>query len=221
MVETHSTDHEAGLTRPVQHGTARVKDAGRLPHSSYRIQFHRGFTFRAASEIIPYLDALGISDCYASPYLKARSGSMHGYDISDHQSLNPEIGNAGDYDAFTSALHERGMGQILDIVPNHMGIVGNENKWWSDVLENGPCARHAAYFDIDWQPIKSELQSKVLLGLLGEPYGKVLESGQIKLHYEAGSFAIQYFEHSFPVAPESSLLCLRLHLDELEQQSNE
>jgi (1->4)-alpha-D-glucan 1-alpha-D-glucosylmutase len=189
----------------------------RWPQSTYRLQFHAGFKFRDACKIIPYLHDLGITDCYASPYLKARSGSKHGYDISDHQALNPEIGSEVDYDTFAAALQAHGMGQILDIVPNHMGIIGNENAWWNDVLENGPCARHAGYFDIDWYPIKAELREKVLLGILGEPYGKVLEAGHITLNYESGAFVVNYFEHRFPVAPESALLCLRLRLDELEQ----
>jgi (1->4)-alpha-D-glucan 1-alpha-D-glucosylmutase len=196
---------------------ASLAAAQRRPQSTYRLQFHAGFTFRDARVLVPYLHDLGITDCYASPYLKARPGSMHGYDISDHQALNPEVGNQADYDRWIEVLHEKGMGQILDVVPNHMGIVGNENAWWNDVLENGPSARHAGYFDIDWDPIKPELRDKVLLGMLGKPYGKVLESGQITLGFDAGGFAIHYFEHRFPVAPESALLCLRLRFEELEQ----
>jgi (1->4)-alpha-D-glucan 1-alpha-D-glucosylmutase len=189
----------------------------RLPESTYRLQFHAGFTFRDAAPLVAYLNELGITDCYASPYLKARPGSKHGYDISDHQLLNPEIGTPEEHETWVKALQARGMGQILDIVPNHMGIVGNQNQWWNDVLENGPCARHAGFFDIDWHPSKVELDGKVLLCILAEPYGKVLESGQFTLCYEAGTFAIRYFDHRFPVAPESALLCLRLRFDELEQ----
>jgi (1->4)-alpha-D-glucan 1-alpha-D-glucosylmutase len=208
---------DARLHAALERVTGAVAARTRLPESTYRLQFHAGFTFRDAARIVPYLHDLGISDCYASPYLKARPSSQHGYDICDHQALNPEIGSVDDYAAFVQALQERGMGQVLDIVPNHMGIVGNENAWWNDVLENGPCARHASYFDIDWQPIKPELHGKVLLGILGEPYGKVLESGSITLHYDAGSFSIHYFEHRLPVAPASALLCLRYRLEELEQ----
>lgn len=188
----------------------------RLPGATYRLQFHAGFTFRDAARIVPYLDKLGITDCYASPYLKARPGSKHGYDICDHRAINPEIGTEEECLAFAQLLRERGMGQILDIVPNHMGIVGNENPWWNDILENGPCARHAGFFDINWNPLKPELQGKVMLCILGEPYGRALESRQIMLAYEAGGFIIRYFDHRFPVAPETSLLCLRHRIDELE-----
>jgi (1->4)-alpha-D-glucan 1-alpha-D-glucosylmutase len=210
------TDHEARLRALLEKTAALAVAERRFSEATYRLQFHAGFTFRDASRIIPYLHDLGITDCYASPYLKARAGSKHGYDISDHQSLNPELGTEADYDAFVQALQNHGMGQILDVVPNHMGIVGNENDWWNDVLENGPSARHAGYFDIDWRPIKPELRNKLLLGILGEPYGKVLESGHLTLRYEAGCFVVHYFENRFPVAPESSLLCLRLRGDELE-----
>ena len=212
-----ATESETRVRALLEDVAALVKSQHRLPEATYRLQFHAGFTFRDACARVPYLHNLGITDCYASPYLKARAGSMHGYDISDHQSLNPEIGTQEEYDAWITALQAHGMGQILDIVPNHMGIVGNENAWWNDVLENGPCARHAGYFDIDWYPVKPELRERVLLGFLGEPYGKVLESGQITLRYGAGAFTIHYFEHRFPVAPETSLLCLRLRFDDLEQ----
>jgi (1->4)-alpha-D-glucan 1-alpha-D-glucosylmutase len=211
---TESGDRVRELLETVAAIVARRK---RWPEATYRLQFHASFTFRDALALVPYLHQLGISDCYASPYLTARPGSKHGYDISDHQTLNPEIGSEADYDAWTDALRAHGMGQILDIVPNHMGIVGNENAWWNDVLENGPCARHAGYFDIDWYPGKPELHERVLLGFLGEPYGKVLESGQITLSYDAGAFTVHYFAHRFPVAPETSQLCLRLRFDELEQ----
>ncbi|HZZ77725.1 MAG TPA: malto-oligosyltrehalose synthase, partial [Gemmataceae bacterium] len=197
--------------------TEGARGALRVPGATYRLQFHAGFTFKDACRIIPYLQKLGITDCYASPYLKARPGSKHGYDICDHQSINPEIGSDADCATFAKTLHDHGMGQILDIVPNHMGIVGNENAWWNDILENGPCARHAGYFDVDWDPLRPDVRDKVMLCLLGEPYGKVLESGQIALTYEAGAFVVRYFEHRFPVAPETSLLCLRHRVDELEQ----
>jgi (1->4)-alpha-D-glucan 1-alpha-D-glucosylmutase len=122
-----------------------------LPESTYRLQFHAGFTFRDATSIVPYLHALGITHCYASPYLKARPGSTHGYDIIDHSALNPEIGTPEDYEQWISSLHDHGMGQILDTVPNHMGVGTSDNPWWNDVLENGPAARFAPFFDIAWQ----------------------------------------------------------------------
>src|SRR5438128_9926162 len=121
------------------------------PEATYRLQFHSGFTFRDACRILPYLRDLGVTHVYASPYLKARPGSTHGYDISDHRLLNPEIGTTADYQAFLNGLRENGLGQIMDIVANHMGILGNENIWWNDVLENGPASQYADYFDIAWQ----------------------------------------------------------------------
>src|SRR5947209_18233301 len=133
-----------------------------IPLSTYRLQFNREFTFRQAAELIPYLASLGITQCYASPYLRARPGSMHGYDIIDHHSLNPEIGSPEDYEGFVAELHRHGMGQILDIVPNHMGVMGSDTAWWLDVLENGEASTYAQFFDIDWDPIKDELQRKVL-----------------------------------------------------------
>src|SRR6266566_3213743 len=128
-----------------------------IPLSTYRLQFNRNFTFSQAAELVPYLAKLGISHCYASPYLRARPGSMHGYDIVNHHQINPEIGTLEDYDKFVAALHQHGMGQILDIVPNHMGIMGTDNTWWLDVLENGEASAYAEFFDIDWYPLKDEL----------------------------------------------------------------
>src|SRR5437660_5781939 len=163
----------------------------RFPEATYRLQFHAGFRFADALQLVPYLHELGVTDCYASPYLKARPGSTHGYDIQDHRVLNLEIGTEADYSAFVEALHRHGMGQILDTVPNHMGIVGNENMWWNDVLENGPASPYANFFDIAWHASpRPSLHEKVLLPILGEPYGKVLEAQQIRLHYHAGTFSI-------------------------------
>jgi len=129
---------------------------------------------------------------------------MHGYDIVDHNSFNPEIGSAEDFDRFVSALHEHGMGLILDIVPNHMGVMGSDNAWWLDVLENGESSIYASFFDIDWQPLKDELHGKVLVAVLHDHYGAVLESGELKLtfHPERGEFDIAYREHRFPVDPK-------------------
>src|SRR3954447_24979675 len=153
-----------------------------LPESTYRLQFHAGFTFRDACRIVPYLRDLGVTHCYASPYLQARPGSTHGYDITSHQALNPEIGSPEDYEGWVRALRDHGLGQVLDTVPNHMGIVGNENAWWNDVLENGPASPYAGFFDIAWQSSpRPELRGKVLLPILGDPYGKVLEAGQLRL----------------------------------------
>jgi (1->4)-alpha-D-glucan 1-alpha-D-glucosylmutase len=197
---------------------AKLRARRRFPEATYRLQFHAGFTFRDACRLVPYLHELGVTDCYASPYLKARPCSTHGYDICDHNQLNPEIGSDADYAAWVQALQAHGMGQVLDIVPNHMGVVGNENAWWNDVLENGPSSPYASYFDIDWYPLKPALHGKVLLPILGDPYGKVLEALQLSLSYEAGAFTAHYFEHRLPIAPESALLILRHRLEELEQQ---
>jgi len=175
-----------------------------IPLATYRLQLNREFTFKQATEIVPYLSALGVSHCYVSPCLKARPGSMHGYDIVDHNSFNPEIGNAEDFDCFVCELHEHGMGLILDIVPNHMGVMGSDNAWWLDVLENGESSSYATFFDIDWQPLKDELHGKILVPVLHDHYGAVLESGELKLtfHPERGEFDIAYREHRFPVDPK-------------------
>jgi (1->4)-alpha-D-glucan 1-alpha-D-glucosylmutase len=197
----------------------RIAARQRFPEATYRLQFHAGFTFRDARALVPYLHALGITHCYASPYLQARPGSRHGYDITDHRVLNPEIGSAEDYQAWVDELHAHGMGQILDMVPNHMGIVGNANVWWKDVLENGPSSPYAGFFDIAWQDSpRPELLNRVLLPVLGESYGKALEAGQIRLAYDAGAFTIHYFDHRFPVAPRSYALILGHDLDGLERR---
>jgi (1->4)-alpha-D-glucan 1-alpha-D-glucosylmutase len=197
----------------------RLRIAGRppLPEATYRLQFHAGFTFRDAAALADYFQALGITHCYASPYLKARPGSTHGYDIIDHGSLNPEIGSVEDYEAWVRALEERGIGQVLDIVPNHMGVATNDNAWWNDVLENGPSSRFAAYFDIAWGASpRPELHDRVLLPVLGEPYGDVLESGDLRLVFEGGTLSIAYHDRRFPVAPRGYGRVLGLDLDELK-----
>jgi (1->4)-alpha-D-glucan 1-alpha-D-glucosylmutase len=196
--------------------TADLESSRRLPESTYRWQFHASFTFRDAAALVPYLHELGITDCYASPYLKSRPGSMHGYDVTDHRVLNPQIGSEEDYDAWVGAMRQYGLGQLLDTVPNHMGI-GYENAWWNDVLENGPGSAYAGYFDIEWHPTKPALNEKVLLPVLGEPYGQVLESGQLVLSYEAGAFTVSYFDKRFPINPTSALRVLRHRLPELEK----
>jgi (1->4)-alpha-D-glucan 1-alpha-D-glucosylmutase len=189
-----------------------------LPESTYRLQFHAGFTFRDALAIVPYLNALGITHCYASPYLKARPGSTHGYDIIDHGSLNPEIGTTQDLDAWVSALHEHGMGQIVDTVPNHMGVGTSDNVWWNDVLENGPASRYATYFDIAWRSsLRPELRDKVLLPVLADLYGDVLEAGELALAFVDGAFFVQYGDRRFPIAPRSYDRILGYRLEELER----
>ena len=191
----------------------------RIPSATYRIQFNAGFTFRDATELVPYLAELGISDLYASPYLQARPGSVHGYDIVDHAKLNPEIGTEQDHARMSAALREHGLGQMMDIVPNHMGIAmgarGQRNRWWMSVLENGPSSPFARHFDIDWNPRNSELCGKVLLPVLGGQYGRVLEEGELKLVYESGQFRIEYYENAFPANPRSTAAVLELACDML------
>ncbi|MEO8627732.1 MAG: malto-oligosyltrehalose synthase [Betaproteobacteria bacterium] len=174
-----------------------------VPRATYRLQFNRTFTFAQATRIVPYLSRLGITHVYASPYLKARPGSTHGYDITDHNALNPEIGNEAEFDAYVAALKAHGMGQVLDIVPNHMGVMGADNQWWLDVLENGEASAYAGFFDIDWHPLKPALHGKVLVPVLGDQYGAVLERGELKLQFDAerGEFSVWYFDHRFPVDP--------------------
>jgi (1->4)-alpha-D-glucan 1-alpha-D-glucosylmutase len=181
-----------------------------IPRATYRIQLNAGFTFRDAKELVPYLAALGISHVYCSPYFRARPGSMHGYDVVDHNSFNPEIGTREDFEQFVAALRTHGMGHILDFVPNHVGIMGADNAWWMDVLENGKASRYAEFFDIDWSPPNPALAGKLLVPALGEPYGAILEKGELQLRYEPehGSFAVFYHQHRFPIDPQSYPLVL-------------
>ena len=187
----------------------------RIPIATYRLQLNHTFTFRDAARIVPYLHDLGITDCYTSSLLKAVPGSMHGYDLVDPTVLNPELGTEQDFQEFSAALKQHDMGLLLDVVPNHMGISTTENRWWWDVLEHGPSSRYATAFDIDWNPLKRELESKVLLPILGEQYGKVLENQDICLRYEDGCFVITYFDHKFPIAPTSWNEILSFRLPEL------
>lgn len=174
-----------------------------IPRATYRLQLNREFTFEHAARIVPYLARLGVSHVYASPILKARPGSMHGYDVTDHTQLNPELGTRATFDAFVDALHAHGMGLIVDIVPNHLGVMGDDNVWWLDVLENGPAGRYSAYFDVDWRPLRPSMRDRILVPILGEPYGSVLEKGELRLELDAanGSFAVRYYEHLFPIDP--------------------
>lgn len=143
----------------------------RLPWATYRLQFNHRFTFRDAAAVAPYLARLGVTDCYASPYFKARPGSLHGYDVFDHNALNPEIGSEAEYDAFVDALRGHHLGQVLDVIPNHMGVGEPGNVWWTDVLTHGPGSYFARAFDIDWHPVKAELRDRLLLPILGDQYG--------------------------------------------------
>lgn len=181
------------------------------PRATYRLQFSRDFRFDDARRIVPYLAALGVSHLYASPLLKARPGSTHGYDIVDHNRLNPEIGDARGLEALVDELQRHGMGLVLDFVPNHMGV-GPDNPWWVDVLEWGRESPYAEFFDIDWDPAEPSLAGKVLLPVLGDHYGAVLERGELRLrlHAERGRLAIEYFDSSFPLAPRDYPQLLQL-----------
>ncbi|HEV7266969.1 MAG TPA: malto-oligosyltrehalose synthase [Falsiroseomonas sp.] len=174
------------------------------PRATYRLQFHAGFGFESAASLAPYLARLGVSHVYASPYLKARPGSSHGYDIVDHGSLNPELGDEAAFRAMSQAFRAHGLGQILDFVPNHMGVGGADNPRWLDVLEWGADSAFAGWFDIDWDPDRRYLQGKLLIPFLGDQYGKVLEEGDLALRFdaEAGGFAVwAYGTHKLPISP--------------------
>ena len=175
-----------------------------IPRATYRMQFHREFGFEAAAELAPYLARLGISHLYASPVLKARPGSMHGYDIVDHAAVNPELGGEAGYARLGAALKASGLGQILDIVPNHMGVGGADNPLWLDVLEWGRNSLYAGWFDIEWEPDRGYLREKVLVPFLGEPFGVALERGVLRLRFEAesGRLAVwAYDNHMLPICP--------------------
>jgi (1->4)-alpha-D-glucan 1-alpha-D-glucosylmutase len=177
----------------------------RAPRATYRIQLSGEFRFEDAARLAPYLARLGVRDLYASPYTKARPGSTHGYDVVDHNELNPEIGTPEEYEEMVRTLREQGMGQVLDIVPNHVGV-GSENERWTDVLEHGPASESASFFDIDWYPInRPELRGKVLLPILGDHYRATLENEELKLRFdrEEGSFSVFFYEHRFPLDPRT------------------
>jgi (1->4)-alpha-D-glucan 1-alpha-D-glucosylmutase len=181
---------------------ARQKGQNR-PVSTYRLQFHKGFRFADARRLVGYLHELGITHVYASPILKARSGSTHGYDITDHNQVNPEIGSEEEFQDLTGDLRAHGMKLVLDFVPNHMGVGNGGNPWWQDMLENGRASDYADFFDIDWQPVKGELRNKVLIPILGDLYGLELERGHIKLQYGETGFLVGYFEKRFPIDPQT------------------
>jgi (1->4)-alpha-D-glucan 1-alpha-D-glucosylmutase len=203
-----------------------IEDGGvpvRVPRATYRLQLNKDFTFAKATALVPYLAELGVSHVYCSPYLRARSGSNHGYDIIDHNALNPEIGSKAQFDAFVRALHAHGMSHVIDVVPNHMGVLGADNAWWLDVLENGRASRFAEYFDIDWQPASADLADRVLVPVLGEHYGTALEKGELKLSFDpaAESFNIHYHNHRFPIDPREYPQILDVASDALGSTNTE
>src|SRR6478735_3900637 len=187
-----------------------------IPIATYRLQLTPNFDFDAAASIVPYLKALGITHLYASPFMKARKGSTHGYDIVDHTRINPELGGDAGFERLSAALKERDLGLILDFVPNHVGVHFADNPWWLDVLEWGPASPHAVSFDIDWDQLPYRARGGVLLPIIGSSYGQALEHGEIELRYDAneGSFSAWYFEHRLPIAPERYGEILRTVLKE-------
>jgi len=174
-----------------------------IPLATYRLQLTPNFGFDEAAALVPYLKGIGISHLYASPFLKARSGSPHGYDVVDHNAFNPELGGEDAFQRLSDALAAADIGLILDFVPNHMGVHYADNPWWLDVLEWGPKSPYAASFDIDWQTLPGRPRGGVLIPILGSPYGEALEAGEIELRYDAGegSFSVWYHEHRLPIGP--------------------
>ena len=175
-----------------------------IPRATYRLQFQRDFGFDRAAEVTAYLAHLGVSHIYASPWLKARSGSTHGYDIVDHGALNPELGDEAAFRRLGAAIARHGLAQILDFVPNHMGVGGADNPLWLDVLEWGPDSTYAEWFDIEWRSDRTYLRNKILVPFLGGQYGVELQNGKLLLQYdeETGTFAVWAYEvHKLPICP--------------------
>src|SRR5690606_15801063 len=192
--------------------------AARIPVSTCRLQLNRDFGFEAAREILPYLARLGIGDLYCSPVQRARPGSRHGYDVVDPRRISPELGAESGFDALTAAAHRRGMGLLLDIVPNRMAVLAADNPWWQDVLEHGQASDYARFFDIDWHPPNPAFDGKLLIPVPGDHYGSVLERGGLELRFDAGQgrFSIAYYEHELPIDPRESAAILRRALAEAE-----
>jgi len=189
-----------------------------VPCATYRLQLNLAFTFRQAASLVEYFHDLGISDCYTSPFLMAHPGSLHGYDVTDHTRINPEIGSEEEFTAFAERLKQKAMGLVIDIVPNHMCITHSSNHWWWDVLENGPSSDFSTYFDIDWNPPKAELANKVLLPFLPDQFGEVLENQLIRVVFDAGSFSLDSQGTLYPSAPRSWARVLEKILARVKEQ---
>src|SRR5690349_6013907 len=194
-----------------------------IPLATYRLQLTADFNFERTADIVPYLKALGITHLYASPFMKARHGSTHGYDVVDHTRLNPELGGEAGFAKLSDALRAHDLGLILDFVPNHVGVHFDDNPWWLDMLEWGPASPHASAFDIDWDQLPHRKRGGVLLPILGSSYGEVLERGEIELRYNEGegSFSCWYFEHRLPIAPERYGEILRVVVKEAGAEDSE
>ena len=176
--------------------------------ATYRLQLTSDFGFKDAAALTDYLAALGISHIYSSPCLQARPGSSHGYDVVDHNRISDDLGGEEEFRRMCAALQSRSMSLVVDIVPNHMAISGSDNRWWWDVLENGPCSRYASYFDVDWDSPEQRLRNIMLLPVLGDHYGRVLEAGELELVRDGARFVVRYHERTFPVAPRALGLLL-------------
>ena len=188
----------------------------RVPLATYRLQLGPDLTFDDASGLVPYLATLGVSDCYTSPFFETSSNRSHGYDVSDHSCFRAELGGETAFGRFAEALRGNRLGLLVDVVPNHMGIAGSRNAWWFDVLMHGASSPYAAFFDIDWMPVKAELANKVLLPSLGDQYGAVLDRGELRLELSDGRFTIHYYDTVLPVAPRTYVQILGHRLAELE-----
>jgi len=189
----------------------------RTPVATYRLQLGRGLGCREAAELLPYLAALGVTECYCSPILAARRDSPHGYDVCDHSRLNEDLGGAPGFAELASAARARAMGLVVDFVPNHMAADPAANPWWRSLLENGPSSPYASYFDVDWDPVKPELKGRLLLPILGDQYGVTLEAGHLRLELGAGGLVLRYFDHDLPLNPRQLRMVLEHNLAELEQ----
>ncbi len=201
--------------------SATSRPAAYPPSSTYRVQLNAGFPFADAERMVPYLRQLNAGALYTSPFLTATPGSAHGYDVTDYAAINPEIGTDDDLLSLAESLAAHGLGFLVDVVPNHMGIATGANAWWQDLLENGRTSPYAGYFDIDWRPLKEELRGKILLPVLGDPYGVVLERGELRLALAEGAFTVHYHETPLPIAPPTYPLILVPALERLDDLDEE
>ena len=192
----------------------------RIPTSTYRLQFHANWNFSQAIKLTPYLQELGITDVYASPVFKASRGSLHGYSVTNPLELNPELGSKAQFDSWCRKLRSLDMGLLQDVVPNHMAL-SKSNPWWQDVLENGQSSPYAVFFDIEWNSPYRSLKNRVLLPILGRPYGQCLENQELTLSLDADGFAVHYYNHSFPLDLQSYLPILTHRLEDLKKSLGE
>ena len=188
----------------------------RVPLATYRLQLGPDLTFDDAAGLLDYLRALGVSDAYTSPFFETASTASHGYDVNDHDRLRDELGGEPAFARFAAALRAHDMGLLVDLVPNHMGIAQNRNARWLDVLEHGPASTQAPFFDIEWAPVKAELHGKVLLPILGDQYGAVLDAGLLRLERDGSTFRVRYYDTALPLAPRTYARVLGPRLDALQ-----